>query len=247
MRLSVIGTGSQGNCYALRSEEGILLLDAGVPVKKVLRALGADLANVLGVLVTHEHKDHAGHVAELMRLGVKCYTNRLTAEAIGIAEHPDFRDIDTSENERIGQFIVRSFSVQHDAVDPVGFLIHDKVTAENVLFATDTYYLKHTFPGVHYWLIECNHIRALMDAQAEDGELAESMRRRLITSHMSLERLLDAFGANDLTKTRKIVLIHLSDARSDEKQMVERIHKATGIDTVAARNGMEAELELCPF
>ena len=74
------------------------------------------------------------------------------------------------------------------------------------------------------------------------------MRHRLKTSHMSLRRLLDTLRANDLTKTRAIVLVHLSDARSNERAMVEAIKEATLIDNVvAASDGMTIPLDLVPF
>lgn len=126
-------------------------------------------------------------------------------------------------------------------------MIRCRFTGETLLYATDTYYLRNTFPGVHYWIVECNHCRAIMDAQYEKGLMDSAMRRRLITAHMSLERLLEALKANDLSKTRKIVLIHLSDERADEAEMVERVGAFTGIPTVAARDGMEIDLELTPF
>lgn len=246
MRLTVIATGSKGNCYALRSEDAILLLDAGVGIRRVMRTLGRSMADVIGVLVTHEHKDHAGHVTEYMRMCIRVFTSKLTAEAVGIDKDPMFTDITSFHAPgRLGPFTVLPFSVMHDAVDPLGFLIRCK--DELAVFATDTYYLKNRFAGVNYWIIECNHIRELMDRQASDGYIAETMRRRLITSHMSLERLLDVFRANDMNAAREIVLIHLSDERSDESEMVRQVEELTHIHTTAAASGTDIELNLVPF
>ena len=65
---------------------------------------------------------------------------------------------------------------------------------------------------------------------------------------MSLRRLCDALEANDLTETRAIVLVHLSDERSDEKQMVETIKATAGIEDVwAAEAGKTYKLNLTPF
>ena len=64
---------------------------------------------------------------------------------------------------------------------------------------------------------------------------------------MSLRHLKEALLANDLSKTLKIVLVHLSDSRSDEQRMVKEIREATGIETIAASNGMSIPLQLCPF
>ena len=84
--------------------------------------------------------------------------------------------------------------------------------------------------------------------QMDDGELSISLRKRLLRSHMSLRRLNDALRANDLSKTRSIVLIHLSDHRSDEEEMVRSVQVTTGIENVcAAAAGMTIPLEINPF
>ena len=95
---------------------------------------------------------------------------------------------------------------------------------------------------MNYWLVECNYCEDLVDAETD-----LTLRRRLKESHMSLRRLLDALQKNDLTETAKIVLVHLSDQRSDERRMVTEIQEMTGIETVAANAGMTIELERIPF
>ena len=64
---------------------------------------------------------------------------------------------------------------------------------------------------------------------------------------MKLERLVDALKANDLSHTRTIVLIHISNDRGDSPLMEETIRRTTGIRTIAAKNGMEIKLGDCPF
>ena len=81
----------------------------------------------------------------------------------------------------------------------------------------------------------------------DSGEIPEAMRNRLLGSHMSLRHLIETLAANDLTQTRKIILCHLSDGRSDERRMVAEIAAATGIETIAASNGMVIDLNLTPF
>lgn len=248
MRIRVLATGSRGNCYALMSGEETLLLDAGLRIREILR--GVDFRTVCGALITHEHQDHVCGAAELMRHGVAAFMSQGTAEQTGLMETASpgrLHLVKPRQMFDVGGFRVMPFQTEHDAQEPLGFLIRHRFTGETLLYATDTYYLRNTFPGVHYWLVECNHCRAIMDAQCEKGLLDSAMRRRLITAHMSLERLLEALKANDLKKTRKIVLIHLSDERADEAEMVECVGASTGISTIAARDGMEIELELTPF
>lgn len=246
MRLAVISTGSGGNAYCLQTgapPAPSLLLEAGVSPQKIVRALGG-LRGVNGCLITHEHGDHASGACGLCALyGMKIYCTNGTASAIGARA----RAVEMLKPFDVAPFTVLAFPTQHDAAEPCGFLIRYNATGETVLYATDTYYLKNTFPGIHYWIVECNFIEDIAEGMAESGEIDKLLLNRLRSSHMSLRRLKDTLLANDLHDARKIVLVHLSDGRSDEQRMVREISQATGVETVAADNGMIIDLELTPF
>lgn len=248
MELQVIGTGSSGNAYVLRAGGHALLLDAGLPFKTILRAV--DDWNALdGCLVTHEHQDHIKAAADVAKMGVQTYMSDGTLEAM------DKNGCLTALNAvqmlspfTVGEFTVMAFETQHDAAQPCGWLIRYKPTGETVLYATDTYYLKYTFPGVDYWIVECNYVDAIIDAQQDEGILTEALRNRLKKSHLSLRRLLDVLRANDLTRAKAIVLIHLSSERSDERAMVAAVKEVTGLEEVhAAVKGQRIPLNRFPF
>jgi len=181
-------------------------------------------------------------------MGVPVYASQGTIEAIrGDADLTRFNRILGGQSFEVGQFTVLPFDTKHDAAEPLGFMIRYNPTMETLLYATDTYYLPHKFPNVNYWVCECNYIEDIINQRLAENPETAFLRKRLMTSHMSLRRLLDALKANDLSKTRKIILVHLSDGNSDEKQMVSSVHAQTGIETVAATNGAVIELELAPF
>lgn len=251
MELKVIGTGSSGNCYLLKAGEKpgqSLLLDAGLPADKIVRA-AKGWNTIAGCLITHEHGDHMNGVEGIVRMGIKTYATKGTIEAA--AANSRLTRLNVAQrlsSFEVGDFTVMAFETQHDAAEPCGWLIRFNPTGETALYATDTYYLKQTFPGINYWIVECNYTEGILQEQLEAGELAEELRGRLIKSHMSLRRLCDALEANDLTETRAIVLVHLSDERSDEKTMVETVKAVAGIDDVwAAEAGKTYKLELTPF
>lgn len=248
MELLVLGTGSSGNAYLLQAGGSALLLEAGLPIRQIVRSI-PDWRRVRGCLITHEHGDHAKSAEAIMQMGVKTYMSAGTAEAIHKSGClTEFNTVQMLSAFTVGEFTVLAFEAQHDAAEPCGYLIRYEPTGETALYATDTYYLRQTFPGVHYWIVECNYVDELMDAQQEDGKLSPALRSRLKKSHMSLRRLLDALRANDLSKTRAIVLVHLSSERSDERAMVRAVKEVTGIDeVVAATAGISIPLELNPF
>lgn len=147
----------------------------------------------------------------------------------------------------VADFAILPFDVQHDAEQPLGYLIQYRPTGFKTLFITDSYYCKYKFRGVHLLMIECNYIKETLDQNIADGRIPEAMKPRLLQSHFSLENVKKFLRANDLSQCRKIVLLHLSDANSHAKRMVSEIEQLTGIETVVAEKGLELELELYPY
>jgi len=244
MRLRVIGTGSSGNAYLLTLDSGkSLLLDAGVPYRQILKAVGTDWPKLQAALITHEHGDHTAAVADLIDRGMTTYTSAGTAGVL-CNRLPNRWGIVPVKHQvpfwTTAGATVTPFNVQHDAAEPLGFVIDDADARERLVYATDTYYLRYKLRGVHYWLVECN----FCDDLATSDDAVDKRRYR---SHMSLDRLKAMFRANDLTQARKIVLIHLSDAKADEKRMVREIAELTGVETVAAHAGDEIRLTKAPF
>ena len=81
--LKVISTGSQnGNCYAVFSENEILLLDFGCRYQKILESIDFRISDVVGGLLTHIHGDHAKSYKEINRSGIPIYSNKETAEQL---------------------------------------------------------------------------------------------------------------------------------------------------------------------
>lgn len=245
MKLHVVATGSAANTYILSSNIGeSLILDAGVPVRKVLPSV-PDVRLISGCLVTHEHADHARAWEDYCMRGIPVCMSKGTYNALYAQRALDCFTptvIKPMKPFNLGSYTIMPFDVQHDAAQPLGYLIRHNPTGETVLYATDTYYLRFTFPGVNYWIVECNYCDDLIDSETD-----AALRNRLKESHMSLRRLVQALYANDLTETVKIVLVHLSDQRSDEKRMVSQIQDTFDIETVAATAGATIPLNLTPF
>ena len=249
MRLYVAATGSAANTYVLSAGDGeSLILDAGASVKTVLPAI-PDVRKVRGCLITHEHQDHCRHWQEYGKRGIRIVSSLKTLEALNPYGELNLSLLHSKvtinplvDVLRFGSFSVMAFTVQHDAVEPVGYLIRYNPTGEQLVYATDTYYLKWTFPNINYWIMECNYCEDLID-----GEADKTLVNRLRESHMSLRRLVDVFKANDTTEAAKVVLVHLSDKRSDEARMIREVSAVTDAEVVAAHNGDLIDLERTPF
>lgn len=246
MNLKVIGSGSKGNAYLLESPTGTLLLECGIKFKDIQKALNFNLSKVRGCLISHEHQDHCKVAKDVIKAGIDIYTQTETAQQIGLYKSHRMNIISHGQQFYVGDFIILPLEAQHD-VPCLAFLIQYRPTGEKILFATDTFYLKHRFNGLNYILIESNYCKDTLDANIEAGYIPPEMKNRLLTSHFSLEHVKEFLKANDLSKVRKIILLHLSDSNSDAERMVREITELTGKDTEIAKAGKNIELVMCPF
>lgn len=128
-----------------------------------------------------------------------------------------------------------------------GFLIQYKPTGEKLLYATDTYYLHYKFKGLNYLFLECNYITDIAKQNIIDDKLNKMLYKRTLTSHFSLENVLDFLTHNDLSQVRKIVLIHLSDRNSDYRRIKLEVEKATQKEVIIADKNMQIDLDLYKF
>ncbi|MEY2409632.1 MAG: hypothetical protein QOF48_2302, partial [Verrucomicrobiota bacterium] len=141
VQFTILASGSSGNCAYLEADDTRLLIDAGLSARQIrqrLLAIGRTPENLAGILITHEHSDHIQGLGVLaLRLQIPIYCNRLTKEAIeGVFKARfDFRLFSTGASFPVGDVVVDTFSVPHDAYDPVGFLI--RTSAGNLGFLTD--------------------------------------------------------------------------------------------------------------
>ena len=83
MDVNVLGSSSRGNCYIVSDGVTRLLLDCGVPIKRILPMIDFKPDSVAGCLVTHSHGDHVKSARELMFRGIKVYAS---AGCIGAAD-----------------------------------------------------------------------------------------------------------------------------------------------------------------
>ena len=237
----------------LQQGDDSLLLEAGLNWTEILKALPNGLRGIQACLITHEHKDHCKSASYLFRYGVHTLLSAGTLNEIlrtdkkaRLTALNRVQVVKAGEAIYLPSFTVMAVQAAHDAVEPIAFLIRHDPTGETVLYATDTYMLPNKYPGINHWIVECNYVTAKAEELLSKPEKAP-LYERLMRSHLSLDRLVEALKANDLRWTRTIVLIHISDERGDSDLMRETVQKTTGVRTVAAVNGMDIQLGECPF
>lgn len=223
---TTLASSSRGNCFHVTDGSTRLLLEAGIPFKEIQRKLNFKTSEISGCLVTHEHKDHSKAAADVMRAGIDCYMSQGTINALGVSGHR-IKVIRAHELVQIGTWWVLPFETQHDAAEPLGFLLISQA-GDKLLFATDTYYVKYKFTGITHIALECNYDIDILNANIESGRIPVAMKNRLLQSHFSLANVKEFLKANDLSKVAEIHLLHLSSDNSDADRFKREIQELTG-------------------
>lgn len=242
MELSVLASGSKGNCYLLKSKNQILMLECGIAIRNIMKALDFNISIVVGCLITHEHKDHCKAVDKIIEKGIDIYTSNGTAQALNINSHR-LNLIKSEDVFQVGEFKIIAFETQHDSKEPLGFLIQHEEMG-NLLFITDSYYCQYTFNDLDHILVECNYSTEILNRSIELGKIPKSLRDRVVKSHFSITNVKEFLSSNNLSKSKEIVLLHLSDNNSDPKMFKESIAAATGKPTYIAETGLTLDLTI---
>lgn len=245
MNLQILGSSSSGNCYLFESKNDVLIVEAGIRLSEVKKALNFDLSKVVGCLITHEHGDHAKYAKDIISSGIDVFASAGTIEATKLNSHRLY-PIKHAGGYQIGGFKILPFDVKHDAKQPLGFIIYHPEMG-NVLFLTDSYFVEYQFPGLNQLLVECNYSEEILKSRLNSGSVHPSIANRVRTSHMSLRTTKELLQANDLRKVNNIVLIHLSDKNSDAGLFQSDIHELTGKTVTIADKGVTLDFNLKPF
>ena len=211
-------SGSEANMYEVTDGKTRILLECGLPWKEMQKLTGHTLSEFSACLVSHRHGDHYnGKSADmLVRHGVEVWVG----EDLKSVVQPQLFGGNNP-------FEVKTFKVPHD-VPNYGFIIRSPMTKETCVFMVDCFYSPVQFGfSPTLFCIECNYSWELVPADCP-------YRDRLYTSHMSLKQCIETLRANDLSRTREIHLIHLSDGNSDAERFKREVQEATGIPTYVA-------------
>ena len=231
MRFEALASSSSGNAYVVSDQDTRILLECGVSHSKLQKLSGFKLSEFQACLVSHEHKDHAKAVAELIERGMAVYMSPGTAEVL---ETEGVELMEHMAQFHVGSLDIVPFTTFHDAREPLGFLIKSRVDGDVLAFATDTVNLRYKFPGLNILAIEANYDKNILD---RCEKMPEKVRYRITNSHMEIDTLCDYLRSLDLSQCREIHLLHLSDATSHEGHFINKVARAVprGIEITACK------------
>lgn len=219
---------SKGNCYLISDGTTKILIECGIPIEKIKKEVGLSFD---ACIVSHEHQDHSKAMIDLIRHCIKVYASKGTISTKS-DELKSFGNycipIKSGVPFEIGTFVIIPFSVNHDAIEPLGFYLKSKKTKETLLFATDTYYINYKFKEINYLMIECNYAKDILMANLKTCYITKKQVERIKKSHFELENVKKFIKSQNIEAIKEIYLMHLSNANSDADRFKKEISSISG-------------------
>ncbi len=222
LKVSILASGSSGNAILIEAGGRSVLLDAGLSLRELTRraaATGHDLAALVGIFISHEHADHiAGAPLASTRHRVPLFLNKATHEEIArrrrdfdasMAEH-----FETGDTVGFNGLTVRTFTVPHDAADPVGFVVAWEDLKVGVVtdVGTSTHLLEERLRDCDALVLESNHDEAMLDAGPYPPDLKRRIRGR--HGHLSNDQCSEILKRLYHPGLSHLVLAHLSETNN---------------------------------
>ena len=235
MRFAVLGSGSGGNAAVVECGGLRLMIDAGLSAKQLtvrLQQVGIEPASLDGILLTHEHGDHVrGLKVFLKQNPVPVFTTQATARVVretGI-DGGTWKCFEAGQVFSIGGISVESFAIQHDAVDPVGFVVgHD---TRRLGFLSDAGFVTRSMTerlrGLHGIFVEANYDEELLEA---DTKRPWSIKQRISSrhGHLSNSQVTELIREIAHPALGRVVLGHLSSDCNTPDIILSRLRACLG-------------------
>ncbi|MGO9402680.1 MAG: MBL fold metallo-hydrolase [Terriglobales bacterium] len=247
--VSVLASGSRGNCALVATTATRILVDAGLSGRetyKRLRALGERVEEISAILITHEHSDHVAGLERLAtKLNVPVFLTAPTHDAWSravrdnnddqgaIPELPKSEHFSAGRGFRVGDIEVMPFTIPHDAADPVGFTF--RAEGVKIGFATDLGYMpasvRDHLRGCSVLVIESNHDLEML----RSGSYPWSVKQRVMSrvGHLSNESLAEFFSGDYDGGAEYLILAHLSEQNNHPE-----IARAAAEQALGGRQGL---------
>jgi len=221
VRFASLGSGSEGNALIVEAGATRIMLDCGFALRETLARLariGVDPAGLAGIIITHEHGDHADGVFPLARrFGIPVWATHGTLAALselGIEAGAQANLIDSHAPFSLGDLEVRPFTVPHDAREPVQYVLSDGNRRLGVLTDTgsSTAHIEASLSGCDALVLECNHdLEMLMN-----GDYPPPLKARIAGRFGHLDNGASAaiLAALDRRRLKHVIAAHLSQTNN---------------------------------
>ncbi|MBV8208294.1 MAG: MBL fold metallo-hydrolase [Acidobacteria bacterium] len=224
VRFTVLASGSKGNCTVVGTERTRLLVDCGLSCRETfrrMRQMGEQPESLSAIVVSHEHSDHVqGVLVTAKKLRIPMYMTAATraawrrqVRAERLEVPPDMRheSFEAGASFQIGDIAVSSFTIPHDAADPVGFTFRAEGVKMGIV--TDLGYMpasvRHHVRGCDVLMIESNHDLEML----RTGPYPWAVKQRVMSrvGHLSNDSLAEFLAGEYDGGAALVILAHLSE------------------------------------
>jgi len=228
MKISVLASGSKGNTSYLESGNNKLLIDCGMPLPYIsskLEELNVELQDITGIFLTHIHDDHIlGLKPLLSKHPVTVYLSQIMYDELKLKIGlPNYVILDTFL--KLDNLEVNILKMSHDSGDVNAFIFKEKEV--EAVYITDTGYINARYhrqlQNKDIYIMESNHdINMLMN-----GSYPHHLKRRITSDKGHLSNIDSAIALSKFigNKTKKIILIHLSENNNTKEIAKETLEK----------------------
>lgn len=245
MRVTVLGSGSQGNAILVQADGVRILVDAGFSGKDLARRMAAvdvEPDSITAMVITHDHGDHTrGMGIFARRYGTPIHlTPRTRAACRNLLRGTEtVVEYDSARPFHLGPLSVQPFLTVHDAADPVAVTVTDTRTGSKLGVATDlgrpTAPVRHALAESHLLVLEANHD----NQRLWEGPYPWSVKQRIASSHGHLSNRVAADLARELYHDglAGVILAHLSDSCNEPEMARDTV--GLGLERTPFRGTLE--------
>ncbi|ONI41655.1 MBL fold metallo-hydrolase [Candidatus Epulonipiscium fishelsonii] len=219
MKLCTIASGSTGNCTYVRTDKSKILIDVGISGKKAYQGLdkiGVSPLDIQAIFITHEHLDHIRGAGVFSRkYNIPIFATYKTWQVINtkIGKIETFNKKIIEVNDLIiwKDLTIKAFKINHDAVDPVGFILehnNKKVGILTDVGEVDTAIIKE-LQDCNGLVLEFNHDENMVLACKYPYKIKRRILGRYghLCNDKAAKFLIDIYNK----KLEWVVLAHLSN------------------------------------
>lgn len=219
MNVTVVNSGSDGNCYVVDCDGDILLIECGVRAKEMLNAIDYQTSRVSACIVSHSHSDHIGFLKEYSKYGFPILCSEETYNTPAINFKGGLRPLKRLTHTNLGLWQITPFKVPHNETECDGFLIQHPGMG-SMLFITDAELCPYNFQDLHitHVMVECNYSMRYVDLDAPNKE-------HIFRGHMELQTTKRFIRSLYHPGLESVGLIHISEVNADPEEFKTEIQE----------------------